>query len=78
MIQDQETILDFKKHLQNYGAADNTINKKLSHVKTFLKQAYGFEVYVKGKKQSAILQNPHFAYPFKDILQLVDLLEAKG
>ena len=51
LIKDQETILEFKKYLQRNGAADNTISKKLSHVKTFLKQAHGFDVYVKGKKQ---------------------------
>lgn len=78
LIKDQETILEFKQHLQRNGSADNTISKKLSHLKTFLKQAHGFDVYVKGKKQSAVVRNPHYAYPEADILQLVDLLETRG
>ena len=49
LILDQDTVLDFKKHLKSKSLADNTVNKKLSHVKIYLKTAHKFDVYIKGK-----------------------------
>ena len=75
-IQEPETIIAYKDWLQHEeGKAINTIKTKLSHVKTWLKQAYKVEAVTRFFRGQAEQVNPHPAYREEDIAELVRALE---
>lgn len=70
-VQEQETVIAYKDWLKKEGQAVNTLKRKLSHVKTWLKQAYKRDVYVKFFRGQAELKRPHEAYRECDVHQLI-------
>ena len=61
----------------NQKRAAATITRKLSFVKTWLKQAHDVKIKVKPGRINGPT-NPHTAYKEDDILQLIGALESKA
>lgn len=62
----------------NKKQADKTITRKLSFVRTWLKEAYDVKLKVKPPRTLGAPTHPHEAYKETDIMQLIGALESKA
>ena len=78
---ENETIVKYKDWLENpdeRGQAINTIRRKLEHVKTYLREAFGIKVFTNFYKGREKLVNPHEAYDKQDLVLLIEEMKKKA